>query len=219
MASPQCENGYTKIANELFEAILRTEFAGREFRVMLSVIRLTYGFGKKKDAISYGQISKITGISRRNVIHIINRLVSRATLGSVKGDTRKPSTIWINKDYCQWKAPSVKDDTIKPSVEDDTRNSVKGDTTPSVKDDTLQRNKRKKERKPTVFPDWLDKELWTDFKEHRRKLRKPMTNKAEQLLINKLGWLKDQGHNPRHLLITSIERGWLTVFEPDKKGN
>lgn len=73
-------------------------------------------------------------------------------------------------------------------------------------------DKNDKEEKP--LPEWLDSDIWKDFQEHRKKLRKPMTSKAEQILIAKLEDMKEHGCNPRHLLITAIERGWLTVFEP-----
>ena len=73
----------------------------------------------------------------------------------------------------------------------------------------------KAQKRPLVLlPDWLEKDLWQDFKEHRNKLRKPMTSRAEETVIKKLTWLKEQGHNPRHCLLTAIERGWLSVFEP-----
>lgn len=65
-----------------------------------------------------------------------------------------------------------------------------------------------------ALPDWLDKELWKDFKDHRQKLRAPMTDRAQEMVIKKLGWLKDHGHNPKHLLMTAMERGWKSVFPP-----
>ena len=68
-----------------------------------------------------------------------------------------------------------------------------------------------------ALPDWLPKDLWNDFIEHRKKLRKPMTDKAEELLLKKVAWLKDKGHNPKHVLMTAIERGWLSVFEPKEQ--
>lgn len=74
--------------------------------------------------------------------------------------------------------------------------------------------KQQPTKAPPELPEWVDRELWFDFLEHRNKLRKPMTRKAEEILIKKLKWLKEQGHNPKHLLMTAIERGWLTVFEP-----
>ena len=67
---------------------------------------------------------------------------------------------------------------------------------------------------PISLPDWLEKDLWDDFREHRKKLRKPMTQRAEQTIINKLDECREKGLNPRHLILTAIERGWLSVFEP-----
>src|SRR5437016_781097 len=37
-------------------------------RVLLAIVRLTYGFGKASDRISYTQLSKATRLSRRKVI-------------------------------------------------------------------------------------------------------------------------------------------------------
>ena len=49
---PQLENGYTKIANELLEAIAAIRIPGEAMQVLLVIIRKTYGYCKKKDAIS-----------------------------------------------------------------------------------------------------------------------------------------------------------------------
>jgi phage replication O-like protein O len=219
MASPQCENGYTKIANELFEAILRTRLPGQELRIMLSVLRFTYGFGKKQDQISYGQLSKITNIPRKRVIEHFQSLISKnflgvvpiTGLGSPNHGTRTPRTMWINKDFEKWEPSPLKG------------TSPNHGTIPSpnhvpnlvpITGPSKERKKKEKEIIPTILPEWLEKELWDDFIEHRKKLRKPMTKRAEDTIIKKLTWLKGLGHNPRHCLLTAIERGWLSVFEP-----
>lgn len=43
-------------------------------RVLLAIVRFTYGFGKASDRISYGQLSKATRLSRRQVIHAVKAL-------------------------------------------------------------------------------------------------------------------------------------------------
>lgn len=113
MVSPQCENGFTRIANELLEAILLKRIPGQELRIVLFVMRKTYGFMKKSDRISYGQIAKATGIPRTRVIMHIKSLVSKKVLGSLNNGTRQPSTIWINKDYSQWADNPIKDTSPK----------------------------------------------------------------------------------------------------------
>lgn len=65
MASPQLENGYTTIANELAEIYAELPLAGGDFRVLWVILRETYGYsgGKKsKDdiwrEISWARFSK-----------------------------------------------------------------------------------------------------------------------------------------------------------------
>ena len=72
--------------------------------------------------------------------------------------------------------------------------------------------KKKKINKRKVLPDFLPHQLWEDFLEHRRKLRRPMSDKAQELLIEKLIVLKDKGENSVELLETALERGWLSVY-------
>ena len=100
MASPQLENGYTRISNELLDVVLRTTLPGRHLRVWLFVLRKTYGYGKKKDRISLSQFTKANYISRSAVCQIINDLVLWRTLVKSNGVYK------INKNYEQWVVPS-----------------------------------------------------------------------------------------------------------------
>jgi hypothetical protein len=88
------------------------------------------------------------------------------------------------------------------------------ETETETETETEKRQRRKQTYRAVALPDWLEPELWKDFQEHRKKLRKPMTLRAEEMIIKKLAWLKEKDYNPRHLLLTAIERGWLSVFEP-----
>ncbi len=46
--SPQLEDGYTRIANELLEAIASAPMTLGQIRICLFLVRNTYGFGGKK---------------------------------------------------------------------------------------------------------------------------------------------------------------------------
>lgn len=52
------DEGYTRIANTLFEAVYRCELPARQLRVLLSIIRRTYGFHRKTDWITASQIAQ-----------------------------------------------------------------------------------------------------------------------------------------------------------------
>ncbi len=49
MANPQTDNGFTSIANELYEAILKAPLTARQLKVVLLIIRYTYGFKRRKN--------------------------------------------------------------------------------------------------------------------------------------------------------------------------
>ena len=67
MANPQIEDGYTKIANELLEAFSKHNFSAYETRVLMAIIRKTYGWNKKSDFISVSQNQEIKDMDRRHV--------------------------------------------------------------------------------------------------------------------------------------------------------
>ncbi len=139
--SPQVEEGYTRIANELLQALSAVRFAGQEYQIILAVARLTYGFQKKADSISHGQISKMIGIPRVKVARLVSTLISKKVLGVTNNGDRKPLTLWINKHYDEWKPVPKKGDIPKNGDKSIPDNGDK----PIPQNGTLQRNKKKKD--------------------------------------------------------------------------
>ena len=96
MANPQTEDGYTRIANELFEALLRADLSKRHLLVVLAIMRQTYGFNRTMDRISGSQMAELTGVRRNHCNVAVMQLIE---LKIVKRDGRQ---IGIQKDYDQW---------------------------------------------------------------------------------------------------------------------
>lgn len=67
-------SGYTNIDDGLMWALCESRLNGREFRVLLCIIKKTIGYGKQSDSVSYGQISAMTDIDRRSVVRIVKSL-------------------------------------------------------------------------------------------------------------------------------------------------
>jgi hypothetical protein len=63
-------------------------------------------------------------------------------------------------------------------------------------------------------PDWVDRELWTDFLETRGKLKAKNTERALKLLVAELEKLKAAGHDPNACIATSIRSSWKDVYAP-----
>lgn len=64
------------------------------------------------------------------------------------------------------------------------------------------------------LPDWVPGEDWTAFVQMRNRMKKPMTDKARQLAIRKLGQMRDTGHDPSSVLQQSILNCWQDLFPP-----
>ena len=61
-------------------------------------------------------------------------------------------------------------------------------------------------------PEYIPEALLLDFYEHRKSLKKPMTDRAKELLISKIIDLYNDGNDPARLLEEAIMRGWQTVY-------
>ena len=86
-------------------------------------------------------------------------------------------------------------------------------------------NKKKKDEllksdKKIEIPEYIPDGLLNDFYEHRKSMKKPMTDKAKALLINKLTNFYNDGFDPKDLLEEAIMRGWQTIYQTtnSKKG-
>jgi phage replication O-like protein O len=98
--SPQLEDGFTRIANELFEAILGFGFTQRQLLVLLTVIRKTYGYGKKEDDMSASQIAEICSVGRQHVATVLGELARMNVITKEPG--KFGMIVGINKRYGDW---------------------------------------------------------------------------------------------------------------------
>ena len=128
MANPQCEDGYTRIANETIDnGLARVNLSPCEYRILWTLWRKTYGFGKTEDTISLTQFEKYTGMERRNVKRTINTLVSKnIILEEKKGYI---NTYGFNKNYESWRIPPNIQTSVNRDTTLDDKTSVSRDTT------------------------------------------------------------------------------------------
>ena len=64
------------------------------------------------------------------------------------------------------------------------------------------------------LPDWLPLHALDGFKKHRKSMKKPLTELAEQLLIAELEKLRAAGHDPIECLNNAILSGWQRPYAP-----
>jgi len=113
MASPQIENGYIKIANELFEALIKTRIPGEARQVLDIIIRQTYGFNKIYSLITLDKFALATGLRKCDVLRALKKLYSM-NLVSKKAN----GNYHFVKDFDTWK-PLAKKQTISKKANND----------------------------------------------------------------------------------------------------
>jgi hypothetical protein len=69
------------------------------------------------------------------------------------------------------------------------------------------------------LPDWLDREAFFEYREHRRTIKKPLTPQSEKLAIKTLFDVFNNGESQREIIERSILNGWAGLFPNSKKNN
>lgn len=162
MASPQLEKGYTPIANELLEVVYKTSFTATEYKIILLVMRCTYGFSRKEYTLSLSYIAKGIGVSKRYVSSSVSKLIEDNILLIVKEHTDTQSRIIkLNKYYETWlNRTTVQQMKYSSTVEleNNTTDDVQFNTTDDVQFNQKNNNK-------TNIKQYIDhfNKFWNDY--------------------------------------------------------
>jgi len=117
VASPQLENGYLRLSNELAEALARTPLSGSQFRVMLTVAREAYGRngGRKLAPLSLPEIAKRTRLELRGVRREVKELL-RANVLFRQGEPGERCSYGLQKNYDAWAFGEVAQGQLSPGT-------------------------------------------------------------------------------------------------------
>lgn len=69
----------------------------------------------------------------------------------------------------------------------------------------------------TTLPDWIPSAAWAGYVEMRKKLKKPMTDRAIELRIRDLAAWRDEGHNIEAILDQSTTNSWTDLYPLKEK--
>lgn len=221
MANPQLENGHTRIANEILEALIAANLSGQEMSAALFVIRKTYGFGKKEDYISLSQFQTALNISKTRASQIVNSLQLKKILTvkeNINGLTKK---YIFNKYLKEWDIPLRKTVTVKE----------KRNNRSSISKKPLRKTLTTKEKtKETITKEiWMEKFL-IFYKDYPNKKSKGYAEKAwlklkpsKELFIsvmeglekakNSKEWNKDEGKYIPHPSTWLNAKGWEDEYK------
>lgn len=185
--SPQLENGYTRLANELLDALIGAGLTARQWAVVMAIIRKTYGFNKISDEIGLSQLVAMTGLDKGNLSKTVHELEAAKVINRSAGT--HGHSLGINKKHKQWgvvksTTPVVKTTTVVKSTTGGCQNDNEG----VVKSTTLGLSKQQpqntylKTTQKTTPKDTLSRSLRERFEvfwtEHPKKKSKTAAEKA-----------------------------------------
>ena len=131
MANPQVEAGHIRIANDLWEAWTRADLDRNELRVMMAIVRLSYGWGQKDtgDRASYSGLQGLTGLVRHRVSAGLRGLLQKRVVVRIsKGTTSHNSAVYApHKDFESWSPATLPEDWA-PQTGSTQRTSATGGT-------------------------------------------------------------------------------------------
>ncbi|MGU6086057.1 replication protein, partial [Klebsiella pneumoniae] len=226
------DDGFTRIANELLEAVMHAGLSQHQLLVFMAVMRKTYGFNKKSDWVSNEQISVLTGILPHKCSAAKSALVKRGIL------TQTGRVIGINKAVSEWSSLPIKGTEKKPYLKKVTlpesgKKSLPESGNAYYPNQVNTKDKHTKDNKDNInnppkspravsfdasavqLPDWLSAEIWSSWVAYRRDLKKPI--KSQQTVtqaINLLDRCRLNGYSPDEIINQSIANGWQGLFEP-----
>lgn len=93
----QLEDGFTRVANELLDAIMASGLSETEMCVVLAVWRKTYGYSKKMDWISNEQLEAMIGK------HLTHCSTAKNLLINKKVFTQEGRKVGMNTNVTEWK--------------------------------------------------------------------------------------------------------------------
>ncbi|MCI2290977.1 replication protein [Enterobacter sp. I4] len=94
------EDGFMRVANELTDSLLMADLTARQLKVMLAIMRKTYGFNKPMDRLTNTQIAAMTGIHHTHICAAKRQLIERKFLiaDGVRIGVNKVVSEWISQD-------------------------------------------------------------------------------------------------------------------------
>lgn len=96
------DDGYTKIANLILEALAMAKLSGTQKGICLFLIRRTYGWGKAEDAISLGDFASACGTSTSYISRQIKDLLNKRVIVRVIYQPGKTPVYTFNTRVAEW---------------------------------------------------------------------------------------------------------------------
>ena len=103
---PELDDGYTKIANELLEQFVKLNLSSTQWKILMLIVRETYGYHRTAKALAISYIAKAIGASEFRTGKAVKDLIRKKILIEYSAPTPRASReLGLNKYYLDWVRP------------------------------------------------------------------------------------------------------------------
>ncbi|EOG5366153.1 replication protein [Cronobacter sakazakii] len=171
----ELEDGYAKLSNMLLEAYAGADLTKRQFKVLLAILRKTYGWNKPMDRISDSQISEIAKLPVKRCNEAKLELVR---MGLIK---QQGGMFGPNKNIDEWRIPQNEGISLKTG--DKTSLKLR-ESYPSKQGDTKDTIQKKERQYKNTMPEQVQ------AKQEKAPSRHEETDKAFESIFWCAGMVK-----------------------------
>lgn len=100
MADVKLKNGYVRVVNNLFDQLFLREFSLKQLRVIMLILRLSYGYNKKYAIIKPKSRFNFANLYKQDINKTLKELVDKKVIIKIAEDCYS-----FNKDYDVWEIP------------------------------------------------------------------------------------------------------------------
>lgn len=130
--TPQKEDGYVAIANEIFDKMIAFRMPGEVRQVVDCIIRKTYGYNKPEDWISESQFVAMTGKQRQNVWRSVKTAIEHKI--AIRSDDKKK--LRLNKNLEEWISFGVQSEVITNKLQSEVmHDAIRSDADFAIRSD------------------------------------------------------------------------------------
>lgn len=167
MSSSHKENNYTKVPNEVLEALPKAKLNGTQRSILDIIVRQTYGYHREDHDLSVSFIANGTDINERQIKRELNTLIEKdIVIVTSEATFSKSRRLKINEDCSRW---LISTEVTKKTPQDkkDTTPGDYLDTRPGDYLDTQIKKERKLKENTMDLQSIYDYYLTLDLVKHR----------------------------------------------------
>ncbi|EQC4550785.1 replication protein [Cronobacter malonaticus] len=217
------DDGYVRLSNMLLAEYAGADLTKRQFKVLLAILRKTYGWNKPMDRVTDAQIAEIAKLPIKRCNEAKLELVR---MGVIK---QKGGLFGPNPSIYEWNIPQ--NEGKSPKTRDIPQTEGKSSKTGDKKSLKTGEHKRHytkyKKQSPLTphggkakfnplevdLPDWLDPAVWREWVQYRAESKNPIKSMLTVTkAIKLLSQFRDAGDNPAEVINQSIANGWRGLF-------